>query len=339
MRHATLLLCVLLVVGCAARAPAGSLAGLPRASAYDTGLEPSRLAAFLARARQEHSSALIIAHRGQVVFAEGAIERPTFAMSVSKSVTALVLGTLVDAGHLDLDAPLGTGLVPEWSDDARGALTVRHLLTHSSGLDPTRWTPDGPHATVEAHGLAAALVAEPDTAFAYNNQVADFLAVLAQRAHPHHVPLDDQLTSGLGLALGFAGEWWRKDPAGTPRAAGEWMVRPIDLLAIGQLVLDRGRVGDEQLVSEAWIDTLATPSSTWAGCGHLWWRDHTADGALMLRADGYLGQFVAVVPDEQLVVVRVRDPREEGWSADEYGWPGYIDDVFALVGRGEAVRW
>lgn len=56
--------------------------------------------------------------------------------SISKMYTAMLVMTLVDEGKLDLDAPVVTYL-PEFTltdESARDAITLRHLLTHQSGL-------------------------------------------------------------------------------------------------------------------------------------------------------------------------------------------------------------
>ncbi|HVE99055.1 MAG TPA: serine hydrolase domain-containing protein, partial [Mycobacteriales bacterium] len=57
--------------------------------------------------------------------------------SVTKVYTATLVMTLVDEGRIDLDVPITTYLptfsVPD--PDAAKSLTMRHLLTHTSGID------------------------------------------------------------------------------------------------------------------------------------------------------------------------------------------------------------
>lgn len=57
--------------------------------------------------------------------------------SITKSITALAVLTLVRDGRIDLDAPVHTYL-PEWDEAVSGRITVRHLLAHTSGLPPER---------------------------------------------------------------------------------------------------------------------------------------------------------------------------------------------------------
>lgn len=72
--------------------------------------------------------------------------------SVTKVMaTTFAVMLLVDRGALDLDAPVGRYL-PELRDSPHTAITVRHLLTHSSGL--YRWQPIYYHAHDAAEALA-----------------------------------------------------------------------------------------------------------------------------------------------------------------------------------------
>lgn len=295
-------------------------------------LRSDRLEAFIARSREERSTALIVMVDGSVVFAEGDLERPSIAMSMSKSVTALVIGALVDQGHLQLDEALSAKLLPEWRDPKRSQITLRHLMTHSAGMPRARWLDGVPGGIAE---LAFDLVPDAPVGerFLYNNAMCDLLAVIAQRAHPRHLPLDDQFTIGFATPMGMVGDWWMKDPHGVPRAAGELVLRPIDAVKIGTLVLDGGMWEGRRLLSEAWVQSMLGPSTVTDGYGLLWWRNRSADGTQLVRADGYLGQFLAVVPEHRLVVLRMRDPTVVPVDGDVASWKTYPNDVFTLLGR------
>lgn len=80
------------------------------------------------------------------------VERGTTfnGFSVTKTVTAVAVLQLVEAGAVDLDAPAGTYLT---DFPYPGAITVRQLLAHASGIPnpiPLRWThPASAHATFD----------------------------------------------------------------------------------------------------------------------------------------------------------------------------------------------
>jgi CubicO group peptidase (beta-lactamase class C family) len=306
----------------------------------DPGLRAEALASFLQRAQAERSTSLLVAIDGRLVIEEyfgTDPDHPTIAMSVTKSIVALAIGILVDAGALELDAPLAETVLPEWRADERAKITLRDLMTHTSGLATTRYGQDDRWRTgsIEEHGLASSIAGTPGT-FEYNNQAIDFLSVVVQRADPQHSYLDDVLAASLFAKMGIAGDAWMKDGHGQPRGAGELFMRPIDLLKIGQLVVQRGRWNDEQLVSEAWIDQMVAPMGRPDGppmfYGLLWWLSGD-DEVLAYRADGYLGQHIVVVPSAHLVAVRTRNPQVVGDDPEQFGWPDFVWDVLALAGH------
>ena len=86
----------------------------------------------------------------------------------------------------------------------------------------------------------------------------------------------------------------------------EMHLRPRDLVKIGELYLNRGRVGERQVVSEAWVRESIEPRTTsrWSGRsdGYGWWIRELA-GHNVVYAWGYGGQFAFVIPELRAVVV------------------------------------
>ncbi|MFN3199038.1 MAG: serine hydrolase domain-containing protein [Bradymonadia bacterium] len=375
------------------------------------GLDAKALARLKTKAKAEHSTALVVFHKGKPIVQEyfGADpETAVMAMSVTKSVAALGIGIMVDKGMLSLDTPLSKGVIPEWAGGDHAGITLRQLLAHTSGIDQGRYglgkPPKWSTGTIEAHVVGGALKTPPGEAFAYNNNAVDFLSVIARRAHPEGMYFDDFLQHQLFGPLGVIGAFWSKDGRGDARAAGELLIRPMDLAKIGLLVLQRGKWQGKQLVSEAWIDEMLAPGQKITDqCGLLWWRDgrpkaYTMNAArlerwgkagvkaetvekastligkrftdfdvakaslkarigdtefdlvartleanrtrmfefetepLAWRADGWLGQYVIVVPGADLVAVRMRDPRRTSWKADEYSYTDFRWDVLEVAG-------
>lgn len=327
-----------LLAACAA-APASPAEPVTAVSAprRESPVDPDALAALRVRARAERSAALLLWVDGEMVVDESygnEPDAPLVAMSVSKSVVVLRIGQLVEQGALELDAPLSESIVPEWKDPARARITLRHLLDHTSGLDPARYASDAEGfrtLTIEGHIPAMASVDEPGARFAYNNAAVDMLAVVARRADPSGRSLDVQLEAALFEPMGIGGTSWLTDGNGDPRAAGELLIHPRGLLAIGQLMLDRGRFGGQQLVPASWVDTIVRPGP-YPGCGLLWWLDRR-DGEEAVAswvADGYLGQYIVVVPEARAVAVRMRDGNSTSWDPAEFSYPEFRSDVLAL---------
>jgi CubicO group peptidase (beta-lactamase class C family) len=81
----------------------------------------------------------------------------------------------------------------------------------------------------------------------------------------------------------------------------------MDMVAIGTLVMDSGRVGARQVVPSDWVRsaTTATVATTATanvtGYGYGWWIGE-AGGARYVMAMGWGGQFIVVVPSKRLIV-------------------------------------
>src|SRR5690606_208431 len=99
-------------------------------------IDPDALAALLERSKETKTSALVIVRDGAIVhqsYAEGGDAR-TELMSATKAITGLSIGLLVDEGRIaSVETPLST-FFPEWREGEKSQATLRHVLTHSTGL-------------------------------------------------------------------------------------------------------------------------------------------------------------------------------------------------------------
>jgi CubicO group peptidase (beta-lactamase class C family) len=245
------------------------------------------LETLLDHARDQKSTAVVLVKDGKIVLEQYSPDHgpdeALVAMSGSNPLVSLAVGLLIADKKLSLDTSMGA-LFPEWKKQgAKGAITVRQLLTHTSGLDPSR--ADFEHKeTIREHALKAKLLWPPGSRFQYNNGAVDFLAVVVHETAG--MPLDVLLEERIFRKLDAVGEHWMKDAAGDPRGAGELFIRPVDLAKIGQMMLDAGKWEGEQVVPAEWV-ARSTEAGQWfdESCGMLWWR---------------LGKFALTVNDANL---------------------------------------
>ena len=121
--------------------------------------------------------------------------------------------------------------------------------------------------------------------------------------------LHDYARERLFAPLGITDTEWVLGSNGEPAAASGLRMRPRDLARIGQLVLDRGRFGDRQLVPAAWLDASfepRVPSEADLAYGYQWWlwpREARADGRRWMGAFGNGGQRLTIMPHLDLVLV------------------------------------
>ena len=151
--------------------------------------------------------------------------------SVSKLFTCEAIMTLVEAGKVDLDAPLSTYL-PEFTPPTRGTkaddITVRRLLTHHSGLSSDALyhfmygdvKPDGyPRQISDALPAAAALTPPrgPDLVFSYSNLGYALLGLVVERVSG--MTFNDYVTKAVFVPLGMADSSFLMDEAKRDRYA------------------------------------------------------------------------------------------------------------------------
>jgi CubicO group peptidase (beta-lactamase class C family) len=161
--------------------------------------------------------------------------------SVSKLFTSIVVMQQVEAGRIDLDAPMAS-YVPEFAGHGKGSITIRQLLTHTSGLPA--WLPlwrDYPDPESRLHAaLTAELAHEPGTTYEYSDLNLIGLGVLVERVTGRS--LDALVARGITKPLRMVDTGYNPDPALKPRiAATEFQVTP-----------DRGMVHGEVHDENAW---------------------------------------------------------------------------------------
>jgi CubicO group peptidase (beta-lactamase class C family) len=112
----------------------------------------------------------------------------------------------------------------------------------------------------------------------------------------------DALATPIGIRLAR----WRRDPQGIYFGGNEMLLTPRQMLAVGELYLNRGRAKNRQVVPASWVDTSCVPRTTsvWdhqRHYGYGWWIQ-AFDGGTACFAWGFGGQYIFVFRDLGLVV-------------------------------------
>jgi len=229
--------------------------------------------------------------------------------SCTKSVASLLVGIALDRGELASPQSTLLDLFEELRPVAAAGLeglTVEHLLTMTSGVEPPRGRrpPAGP-ALVRA-ALTVPPAAPPGSRWRYSDMDADLLAAVLQRATG--VQADAYAARHLFAPLGIVSwDWEGGRTDGYPRLYGTLRMRPRDLAKIGSLVLSGGRWKGHQVVPEAWVQeaTRQRVEAHGGGFGYMWWRE-PAPASLprgVISARGVGSQRVFIAPDLDLAVV------------------------------------
>jgi CubicO group peptidase (beta-lactamase class C family) len=271
--------------------------------------------------------AVIVVHRGRIVaerYGRGFDARtPQLGWSMAKSVTAGLVGTLIQQGRLTLDAGL------RWPPgDARAAIKIRDLLAMSSGLE---WN-EGYGAVSDVTRM---LYLEPDmAAYARNHPLAHpagsfwnyssggavLLARLVQDAAAGPSSSASPARTLLFDPLGMSSAVIEADAHGTLVGSSYLYATPRDWARYAQFLLQQGVWHGRALLPPGYVALMATPvgaSRGQYGQGLVWlWGSDAVtpgqnpDGAFDIPPDtfwllGHDAQFIAIVPSHQLVVVRL----------------------------------
>ncbi len=303
------------------------------------------LTAAAAYAASQDSMALLVWHAGHLQlerYWNGADRNSRFnPQSMSKTVLAMMVGIAIRDGHLESeDLPVSRWL-PEWADDARGAITLKQLLQMSAGLaqitDSYEVRLDNPgviqHFGTDFAGpmLGLPLVTLPGASWDYNNNQSNLLGLVLTRATGRRYA--DYLSTALWQPLGLSDAALYLDrPGGLPMFSCCILSRPVDWLKLGILVLHGGAWDGKQVLPAGWVEKMLTGSPANAGYGYqIWLGDYAVSavrpeptypnqpwssesfldkGTMVFRGYGY--QRVWLLPSRCLVVVRAG----QSWPAD-----------------------
>jgi metal-dependent hydrolase (beta-lactamase superfamily II) len=253
--------------------------------------------------------------------------------SCTKSIVSALIGIAIEQGALEgIDQPV-LELFPSWGianlDGAKKAMTLEHLLTMATGLECRdsylyRW--QGLQQMQQTddwlqYVLDLPMIEEPGTRFEYCNGASFLLSAIMQEATGASAAVfaDEHLFSPLGIK----DVEWPSNPRGVSIGWGQMKLQPHDMAKIGYLYLNGGRWGNQQVVPEDWV--LAStqkhiPATLQDGYGYQWW---VSDSGYYM-ALGYGGQFIFVVPDENLVAVFVSELAESDFYVPQLLLDGYI---------------
>ena len=268
------------------------------------GLDLGAIREHLALARASGADAVLVAYRGKVIseWYSPRYRTPAYTMSSVKSITGLLAGLLVADGKLAVDDPVSR-YVPGWSEGRRGRVTVRHLLTMSSGLSRTREPAEGVGFAADKSGFVVGLEPsnEPGSRWDYSNEGVQLLSPILEKAAG--VPLQDYARDRLFRPLGMDETRLKLDAKGHAWTYADAETTLRDFARLGELMRNKGRWRGRPVVPEAWVDASTRPCPLNASYGYLWWLIDDPNG---FAARGYLDTHCYVFPGLELVVARMQ---------------------------------
>lgn len=299
---------------------------------------PDALQAAIEYSRSQQGRGLMVWYDGELVASNFSDDlgpaSHTATFSMHKSVLAIAVMQALEAGIFEsIDDPVGRYLVA-WRDDSRGQITLRQLLSHTSGLAhyPLGGGPSKARDLLLSSRIRETALSyeQPDAAgetFSYNNvnhqivglALEDALAIRGQRYAEF---LSENLWQPLGNRDAAI---WMEKLGGTARFANSLEAGLEDWLAVGVMLANNGQYASRRILNEQSVAALLEPSehnrayglSIWRG--EAWQKMRSYSTKTPVRVlhskpylapdvyffDGFGGQRVYIVPSRRLVIARI----------------------------------
>ena len=276
---------------------------------------------------------IAIVHKGKLVaeqYRDGfGIHSGYRTWSTAKSISATLMGIAVKDGLIDINAPAN---IPEWRflNDPRQAITYEHLLHMSSGLYSQGANTNAMYFAgqdVISAATTTHLEATPNTRWKYANN--DTLLLLRGL----RATLDDDLAylrypyDKLFHRIGMYHTRMEMDHQGNFIGSSQVYTTARDLARFGLLYLNKGIWEGQQILPVGWTDYVAKAAPALPrspgkrGYGAQFWLLDSLPGipAGTYTSAGNKGQFVTIIPSQEMVIVRTGvDPNGKTWALDKF---------------------
>lgn len=257
--------------------------------------------------------------------------------SVAKSFTSILLGIAVDQGSIASPQDNVSRYLSEWASDARSTITLKEVLDMRSGLVPIcaksgtnqleecQTTPRAGGDLVYADDQMTPCISRPKAlagmnygwwnggrsaypgpSFLYSN--CDTMVLSKVLVNSRSQDFLKWSQDSLFLKMGMKADWWKDNsrPQGG-NVLGYCCIdaTPRDFARLGELLLNRGVISNQQIVSRAYIDSIiqasTAPNAVYAS--QFWFP--LVDGRRFIAAQGFDGQTIAVDIARNIIVVRM----------------------------------
>ena len=283
----------------------------------------------LAKAIEFETTALVVIENDSLVYEQyfSGYDKETLSnsFSMAKSFVGLLVGKALKEGYIkNLDEPIGNYL-PEFKVEPYSEITIRHLLSMSSGLDfkesygslfgwPAKaYYGDDVNATV----MNAPKLNEPGMVYEYKGGDTQLLGMILVKVLGK-IKVSDYAAS-LWQKIGSESDaFWSLDKeGGMEKVSCCYYATARDFARFGKLVMQNGRWDNEQLIDSSYIaqSMQLTPTITKEGkpntqYGYQWWvmKHQNLD---VFYARGIKGQYIFCIPQKKMIIVRLGHKRAE----------------------------
>lgn len=252
--------------------------------------------------------------------------------SIAKSFTAGVLGVAMANGYI---TSINNSVLDYFSDRTfanpdprKDAMTIRHLLTMSSGFESNAATMGFSSDWVQ-YLLDLPMLHEPGEVWKYDGGCPHLISAIISKSTG--IAMAELARNQLFTPMGISNFEWDADPQGNTIGFGNLALTLRDLAKFAYLYLNNGSWGSFQLLPADWVNECTKAHflfSNGYGYGYQWWVDPIISGYSMRGAGGLR---VFILPEHDLVLViagAIRYTYSDFYSVfEEYLFPAIIGDT------------
>jgi CubicO group peptidase (beta-lactamase class C family) len=265
---------------------------------------------------------IVIAKNGKLIFEKYFIGDSTTTLfhtqSVTKSIASILIGIAFHQGIINsINDPIFM-FFPEYEhlkNESNEEISLKHILTMTPGFEWNEVSTFvvsqendnviGHYTNYIEHVLSKPVIHTPGTHWYYNSGCAILAGGVIKNLT--NVQPVEYARRFLFEPLIITDWFWPGLPQtdGLTGTHGALFLSARDMAKIGQLYLNGGNWNGQQIVAESWINESVNPFiNVWGNVdyGYLWWT-RTLSQRNIYYADGYGGQQIVVVPNENMVII------------------------------------
>ncbi|MEO5564313.1 MAG: serine hydrolase [Chitinophagaceae bacterium] len=267
------------------------------------------------------------------------------SFSMAKSITSLLIGAAIKEGKIKSVDELVSNYLPEFKEGLGAKMTIKDLLTMSSGsnwdeayANPFSVTTESYYGSdLRSTATGVKIVKEPGTYHTYKSGDTELLGLIVEKATGQSLSnyAEQKLWQPLGAE--HPALWSTDKKNGVEKAFCCFNSNARDFARIGQMMLDSGKWNGNAIIDSAYysqsIAPCNIPNEDGQPCnyyGYQWWLAPSYPGVFYAR--GILGQYIIVIPSKKVVIVRLGHKR----SSNRVN--GLLEEVNALIEWGNSLQ-
>ena len=223
--------------------------------------------------------------------------------SATKTVVCMAIGILYDEGKIDLDKPVYKMLKVTPSNGRNRKITIRHLLTMSTGVTfneaesaaSIKWVRDYFNSSNRF---------QPGSKFYYNSMNTYILSVLVDKISG--MKFEDFAKERIFGPLDLNTVHLDMSPEGHFKGGWGLYILPEDMAKLGILIKDKGEYNGKRIISQKWVEMMsskqfeATQFGRRFDYGYQMWVDHKHD---LCFFNGLYNQDILIFRKSGVIVV------------------------------------